>query len=457
MASTSCAREGFATKIGVLTATLGSAVGLGNIWKFPYMTGDNGGAAFLVVYLLATLMVGLPIMISEIMIGRYGRSNAISIWRKVAKSRLWVLVGVAGVVAAFSIMAFYTDVAGWVFHYVIKSASGSLSTTDPAVAEGIFGSMVSNAAVSLGFQWFVLALVSFILIGGVKKGIEKTTKTLMPILFIMLVAVCIRSLTLPKAMEGLTFLFSPDFSKVTGEVVLMALGLAFFKLSIGMCTMMTYGSYFRDDANIPFVATRVMLADLTVSLLAGIAIFPAVFNYGFEPASGPGLLFMTIPAVFSSMPFGHLFMLVFFVLTAIATIGAMLSLFEVPVAFFTEALPGCSRRKVTIFVAIALGLCGLPATLSFGPMADVKIFGLNFFDFYDQLSSNVLMPMGGLMICIFAGWVFGKDKFFACLSNEGALNNKALLSVLLIVVRFISPLLVLLVMLNGLGLLNLFG
>ncbi|WP_018124658.1 sodium-dependent transporter [Desulfovibrio oxyclinae] len=457
MAAPHCDREGFATKLGVLTATLGSAVGLGNIWKFPYMTGEHGGAAFLLIYILATLLVGLPVMISEILLGRYARSNAISTWRKVARSKAWMLVGASGVVAAFAIMAFYTDVAGWVFNYVIKASMGDLNTTDPAVAEGVFGAMVSNPWSSLAFQWGVLALVSTIIIGGVTKGIEKTTKTLMPILFVMLVVVCIRSLTLPKAGEGLAFLFSPDFSKITGEAVLMALGLAFFKLSIGMGTMMTYGSYFRQDANVPLVATRVMLADLTVSLLAGIAIFPAVFNYGFEAAAGPGLLFMTIPAVFSSMPMGQLFMVVFFVLTAIATIGAMLSLFEVPVAFFTETLKDCSRRKATILVAIGLGLCGVPATLSFGPMADVKIFGLNFFDFYDQLSSNILMPAGGLMICLFAGWLFGQEKVKECLSNNNSLHNGAVISLFLLIVRYVSPLLVLLVMLNGLGLLDLFG
>lgn len=445
-------RDGFATKLGVLTATLGSAVGLGNIWKFPYMTGEHGGAAFLFIYLAATLVVGLPVMISEIMMGRHARANAITTWKKVAPNNsLWMLVGVGGVLAAFAIMSFYADVVGWVFSYIVQALTGSLNSTDPKVGEAAFGATVSAPMTALLWQWGVLILVSTIIIGGVSKGIEKTTKTLMPILLIMLVIVCIRSLTLPKAMDGLAFLFNPDFSKVTGEVVLMAMGLAFFKLSIGMGTMMTYGSYFRSDADIPMTATRVMLADLTVSLLAGIAIFPAVFNYGFEPAAGPGLLFMTIPAVFSSMPMGQVFMVVFFVLTGLATIGAMLSLFEVPVAFFIGSSLGWSRKKATIMTALGLAICGVPATLSFSTMSDVTIFGLNFFDFYDYLSSNLLMPIGGFFICVFAGWFWGRENMEESLSNNGSLKNRAIITLYSVIVKWLTPLLVLAVLLKGLG------
>lgn len=447
-------RDGFATKLGVLTATLGSAVGLGNIWKFPYMAGENGGAAFLFIYLAATIVVGLPVMISEIMMGRHARSNAITTWKKVAPNNsLWMLVGVSGVLAAFAIMSFYTDVVGWVFSYVIQAVTGGLNSTDPAVGEAAFNATVSAPATSLAWQWGVLAMCSVIIIGGVKSGIEKTTKTLMPILLGMLIIVCIRSLTLPGASKGLAFLFNPDFSKVTAEVVLMAMGLAFFKLSIGMGTMMTYGSYFRADANVPMVATRVMLADLTVSLLAGIAIFPAVFSYGFEPAAGPGLLFMTVPAVFSSMPLGQVFMVVFFVLTGLATIGAMLSLFEVPVAFMIESGLGWSRKKATIATAIGLGLCGVPATLSFSTMSDITLFGLNFFDFYDYLSSNLLMPIGGFFICVFAGWFWGRENVERALSNRNTLRNRAIITAYSVIVKYVTPLLVVAVLLKGLGIL----
>lgn len=441
--------DGFTSRLGVLTATLGSAVGLGNIWKFPYMTGEGGGAAFLVIYLLATLAVGLPVMIGEIMLGRVARSNAVGTWKKIAPGSLWYLVGVSGVVAAFLIMAFYTDVAGWVFQFVVRAATGELNAVDPKVGEAVFGAMVSNPWHSLLWQWGVLMVIGGILAGGVSKGIEKTTKVLMPILFIMLVAVCIRSLMLPKAAEGLAFLFKPDFSKVTIEVVLNAMGLAFFKLSIGMGTMMTYGSYFRDDADIPLTTMRVMLADLLVSLLAGIAIFPAVFNYGFEPTAGPGLLFMTMPAVFSSLPLGQLFLTLFFVLTGIATIGAMMSLFEVPVALFSGS-GKMSRTQAVAVTALGLGVFGIPATLSFSMLGDVLVFGKNFFDLYDFLSSNVILPVGGICICLYAGWVWGLPRARKALSNNGTLHNGWIAPVWFFLVRYITPLLVVLVLLKGL-------
>ncbi len=450
MATSHCTRDGFATRLGVLTATLGSAVGLGNIWKFPYMTGENGGATFLVVYILATLVVGLPVMISEIMLGRYGKANIIATWKKLTPNRIWMLAGVGGVIAAVALMAFYSGVVGWVFGYVVKAITGQLNTTDPVVASSIYNGMVSDTWSALGWQWLVLAVVSVIIIAGVSKGIEKVTKTLMPILFIMLLIVCARALTLPKAAEGLAFLFTPDFSKVNIEVVYMALGLAFFKLSLGVGTMMTYGSYFRDDANIPLTAVRVMLADLTVSLLAGIAIFPAVFNYGFEPSAGPGLLFMTIPAVFSSMPGGQLFMSIFFVLTAIATIGAMLSIIEVPVAFMTETWTRCSRKTATIVTSSVLALFGIPATMSFGVLANTKYYGKTIFECYDFLSSNILMPSVGLTLCVFVGWFWGKDRVTKALSNKGLLDNATIANIYFPLVRFVSPVLVAVVLLKGL-------
>ncbi len=447
-------RDGFSSKIGVLAATLGSAVGLGNIWKFPYMVGENGGASFLLLYIIATLVVGLPIMIIEIMMGRNARSNVVGTFRKLAPGSLWWLVGIAGCLAAASILAFYTNVVGWVFFYIVKSITGALNANDPQSGQLAFDAMSSNPWSSLLWQWGVLLLVSYIVIAGVSSGIEKTTKVLLPVLFVILLLVCVRSLTLPETGRGLAFLFAPDFGKITASTVLLAMGLAFFKLSIGMGTMVTYGSYFRADANIPLTTTRVMLADLTVSLLAGIAIFPAVFNFGFEPAMGSGLLFVTIPAVFGSMPGGQLFMTAFFVLTGIATIGAMLSLMEVPVAFLTETF-GWSRKAVTILFALGVVIAGMPATLSFSTLAEVKIVGLNFFDLYDYLSSNILMPGGGLLICIFVGWVWGKEKMHEELSNKGLLRNKGIVEGIFLLVRWVTPVLLLLVMLKGLGLFDL--
>lgn len=444
-------RDGFATKLGVLCATLGSAVGLGNIWKFPYMTGENGGAGFLMVYILSTLFVGLPIMVSEIMLGRVGRANAIATFKKLApKGQPWYLVGVSGVVAAFLIMAFYSDVVGWIFAYIIKAVSGEISTTDPQVSTKAFADLVGSPWTSLIWQWVVIILVGAIIVRGAARGIEKTTKILLPVLFVMLLAICVRSLTLPKAMDGLKFLFNPDFSKITADVVLMAMGLAFFKLSLGMGTMLTYGSYFRSDASITGTVLRVMLADLTVSIMAGVAVFPVVFNFGFEPASGPGLLFMTIPAVFSSMPGGQIFMTLFFVLTGIATIGAMLSLLEVPVAFLVETLKGLDRRRATVISCILIAAIGSLATLSMSTLADVKIFGLDFFNLFDFLSSNVLLPIGGICIAVFVGWIWGYAKTKDHLTNQGTLNNQGLVTFFFTMAKFVSPVLVAIVLLNGL-------
>ena len=445
------ARDGFTNTFGVLVATLGSAVGLGNIWKFPSLTGTNGGAGFLLVYLLATLLVGLPVMIVETMLGRAARANAVTTFERVAPHNQgwWKVIGWMGFAAALLIMSFYSEVAGWVYAYIFKAISGSLTTTDPKIAGDIFGELVANPFSSLIWQWVVLGITGSIIMMGVSKGIEAVTRKLMPLLFILLLVLCARSLTLPGAAQGLTFLFSPDFSKISGAVVLTALGLAFFKLSIGMGTMLTYGSYFRDDQNIPVTTTRVMLADLTVSLLAGIAIFPAVFAFGFAPEAGPSLVFMTIPAVFTSMPGGTLFMTLFFILTAVASVGAILSLLEVPVAILSERF-GFGRKKASLLTILAIALLGAPAALSSSLTAEFKLFGMNSFNFFDFLSSNILLPLGGILICLFVGWVYGLPQLEKQLSNNGTLHNRLLLKTVFFLVRFLTPLLIAAVLLHGL-------
>jgi NSS family neurotransmitter:Na+ symporter len=442
-------REQFATGIGVLMATLGSAVGLGNIWKFPSLTGSNGGAAFLVVYLVCTLLVGLPIMITEQALGRRGRSDAVNSLRRIAPGKAWWLIGAMGILAAFLIMAFYTEVAGWVLAYIFKSASGALLSTDPQTNSAAFTALASNPAQSLIWQWIVLALTGGIIMLGVTKGIEATTKRLMPVLFILLVLVCVRSLTLPGAAQGLAFLFKPDFSKITAAAVLTALGLAFFKLSIGMGCMITYGGYFRDDQNIPGTATRVVLADLVVSLLAGVAIFPAVFAFGFKPDAGPSLLFITIPAVFASMPLGSVFMVIFFILTFIASVGAQLSLLEV-IAAFLKSHFNFSKGKAALLTILPLAVIGSTAALSSSSLAGVKVFGLSFFDLYDYVSSNLLLPVGGLFIALFAGWFWGYPQIKAALTNEGGLKNDGVVRLIFGVLRFVTPVLVVIVLLAGL-------
>ncbi len=444
-------RDGFTTSLGVLFATLGSAVGLGNIWKFPYLTGANGGAAFLIVYLLSTVLVGLPVMISEQMLGRKARADAITTLRKLApQGQPWWLVGAAGALASFLIMAFYTEVAGWVFAYILKAISGNILTTNSALTTAAFTSLITSPLWSLVWQWIVLTWVAFIIVRGVSKGIEATTKRLMPILFGLLIIVCVRSLTLPGAVQGLEFLFKPDFTKLTKDALLIAMGLAFFKLSIGMGTMITYGSYFRDDQDIPMTATRVMLADLSVSILAGIAIFPAVFAYGFQPDAGPSLLFITIPTVFASMPLGHLMLVLFFILTSIAATGAMLSLLEVPVAYLHGQF-NMTRTQATLLTVGLLALIGSTAALSNSTLANLTLFGKTMFDLFDFISSNILLPVGGLFICIFVGWVWGGKQVKAALSNEGKLKNESIVRLFLFIVRYIAPVLILIVLLNGLG------
>ena len=447
-------RDGFTTGLGVIAATLGSAIGLGNIWKFPSLTGTNGGAAFLILYVACTLIVGLPVMISELAVGRRARANAVTSYGKLGPGQPWWLIGAAGVLAAFLILAFYTEVAAWVFAYIFKAATGGLATNDPAVTAQAFNGLITSPVQSLVWQWIVLAFISVIIIAGVSKGIERMTKRLMPALFVLLLIVIVRSLTLPGAGAGLAFLFKPDFSKVTAATVLAAMGLSFFKLSVGMGTMTTYGSYFRADQDIPGTAIRVMLGDVLVSILAGIAIFPAVFAFGFKPDAGPSLLFITIPAVFNSMPLGGAFMVLFFILAAIAATGAMLSLLEVPVAFLNERL-GWSRTVATIGTSLLLALVGSTAALSSSLLADTKLFGKTFFDLFDFASSNLLLPVGGLFICLFAGWRWGAAEMRRELTNGGALTNARIVNLFIGIVKFVTPVLVFIVLLNGLGVIKL--
>lgn len=444
-------RDSFSSSIGVLAATLGSAVGLGNIWKFPSITGQNGGAAFILVYLICVLMVGLPVMIAELLIGRRTKSNAVGAFKQLEPKKPWYLIGSFGAISSFLIMAFYTDVAGWVYSYIFKSLSGSLISTNPNDTSKVFGDFVANPTASLFWQWVALVVVGIIIFAGVSKGIERITKTLMPVLFILLIICAGRALTLPGANEGLAFLFNPDFSKITGGVILAAMGLSFFKLSLGMGTMITYGSYMGDNENIPKTAVKVMLADTLVSILAGLAIFPAVFSFGFKPDSGPNLLFITIPTVFASMPFGKVFMVMFFILVSIAATTAMISLLEVPVAYLIEELKW-SRKKATILSIIILALVGVTATLSTSVLADFKIFGKTFFDLYDYLTSNLIMPISGIAVAIYLGWKWGYKRIAAEIANHGEVKKEILIKVYVIILKFVAPIAITLVLLNGLGL-----
>jgi NSS family neurotransmitter:Na+ symporter len=446
-------RDAFASTLGAFAATLGSAIGLGNIWKFPYLTGSHGGAAFVLVYLLAIAFVGIPILVVELTIGRKMRLNAVHAYGAVIPGqKFWSGVGMAGVAAAFLIMAFYTDVAGWVFAYVFKSFGAFLSGA--TLDSKTFGALAGGTWEPLLWQAGVLVLTTAIIAAGVSKGIEKVTKALMPLLFILLIICDLRALTLPGAGAGVAYLFRPDLSKLTASIVLYALGLAFFKLSLGMGTMTTYGSYLPDSTRIVPCATRVALADTAVSLLAGLAIFPAVVAFGGKPAGGPGLLFNTIPLIFSKMPLGGLFTMVFFVLTAIATVGAMVSLIEVPVAWIIEK-GHMNRRGAAILTGVLMFALGIPATLSQSPLlAEAKMFGKNFFDLFDFLSSNVLLPVGGLAIALIGGWVMTR-KTFKDEMDQGYAAEPWHGRLVYGILRFVTPVLILLILLSSLGVIKL--
>jgi len=446
-------REGFSSGFAVFFATLGSAVGLGNIWKFPYLTGENGGAAFLIVYLLCVAFVGIPLMISEFYIGRKTRLNAVGSFEKLAPGKPWKLIGYMGVLAAYLIMFFYSSVAGWVYSYIFKAIRGDFIGITPEIAESKFTETLTSPYAPIIWQVLFLAIVGVVIVLGVRKGIERVTKTLMPLLFILIIICDIRALTLPGAKEGLAFLFAPDFSVIGPLTILTALGLAFFKLSIGMGTMITYSSYFTQNNNMINTATRVAVSDIIVSILAGIAIFPALFSFGMEPSAGPGLLFMTIPLVFSQMPFGNLLLIAFFTLTAIAATTASISIVETTVLFFSEQMKVPRKIAVAINISI-MAIIGITASLSAssdGLLGGVKIFGKTFFDFFDFASSNILLPLGGLFIAIFIGYVIKKDDFIKELSNDGKIKNVGLIKALFFLLRYITPLLVILVFLNSLG------
>lgn len=441
-------RDLFVSRLGMLAATLGSSVGLGNIWKFPALTGEHGGASFLLVYVLSTLAVGLPLMIAELLIGRSTRANAYKAFKQLTPKRVWWVIGGLGIAAAVTILSFYSDVAGWVFAYILKAAQGTVHTQDPAIAGKAFSALIGNPWESLFWQWIVLGVTGAIILRGASGGIEKATRVLIPLLFLLLLVVCVRSLTLPNAGEGLRFLFMPDFSRIDGSVVLMAMGLAFFKMSIGFGCMITYGSYFRADTHVPLLATRVMVCDLLVSLLAGIAVFPAVFSFGFEPTAGTSLLFLTIPAVFASMPGGQLFTTLFFVLSAVASMGAMLSLLEVPVAWLSETFR-LSRPRATVLMTGAIMLLGAPATLSTSVLSEWTVFGLSLFDLYDFLSSNLMLPLDGLLLSLFVGYVWKRSQAWDALTNGGTLHPFYARAILFLC-RYITPILIAIILLNGL-------
>ncbi|MDK2800957.1 MAG: neurotransmitter:Na+ symporter, family [Clostridiales bacterium] len=446
------ARDSFATRLGLVLAAAGSAIGLGNVWKFPYITGENGGAAFILVYLICIALIGLPVMVAELSVGRKAGKSTVSAFKKFAPKSVWITGGVTGVLAALLIMFYYPVIAGWAFAYVFKSLFSGLTTLSPEGIGEFFGNYISGIEEPIFWQLVVVIITCWILVGGVKDGIEKWSKLLMPTLFVILVILVIRSLTLQGAAKGVAFLWYPDFSKLTMHGVLTALGHSFFTLSLGMGIMVTYGSYVSKSEDLSKTAIMVTIADTSIALMAGLAIFPAVFAFGFEPGHGPGLVFVTLPAVFSKMPLGSIFSALFFLLLGIAALTSTMSLTEVVVAYLVDE-HNWSRTKSIITTGIVFFIFGVPASLAMGPWAELKFFGLNYFDLLDYFSSNILLPLGGLLVALFVGFRWGVQGAIDEVSNGGKIKS-SFINLYGFVIKYIAPVLILIVFLNALGLLD---
>ncbi|WP_297633395.1 sodium-dependent transporter [uncultured Clostridium sp.] len=443
-------REKFSSGLTVFLATLSSAVGLGNIWMFPFVVGENGGAAFIIVYLGCILMIGIPTLICEFVVGRSTRKNVYGAVSEITEKKGFKIIGIIGLVASYMMLFFYTVVVGWVYCYVFKAITSGFKgiTADGAIE--MFNKVSMGPMGPIVWQIVALSVVGIILGLGVKSGIEKITKIMMPILVALLVICAIRSLTLPGAMEGVKFLLKPDFSKVSLSVVLTALGLAFFKLSVGTGTMYTYSSYFTEDNELIKTAGKVALADTCVSLIAGLAIFPAVFSFNLEPSQGPGLLFNTVPLIFSKMPGGRILGIVFFLLTAMAATMATISIVQVLIATFTEEFK-MKRSKAIIINTIIVIMFGALAALSANPegvLGNIKIFGDSFFDLFNNIVSNILLPVNGILVTIMVGYFVSKKKIIDQLNNNNTLKNTGIVNIILFIIKYITPVLIVIVFLK---------
>ena len=433
-------------------ATVGCAVGLGNIWRFPYMIGQNGGAAFLAIYIICIILLGLPVMLSEFFIGRYTRKNAAGAFKVLAPGTKWSLIGYNGVLASFLILGFYSVVAGWTLEYIMQAVTGSLSDKAPEAFAQDF--KLFSTEIFRPILWTVtfIGLTHFIVVSGVKEGIERTSKVMMPILFLILLALCIRSVTLPNASEGLYFLFKPDFSKITSAVVLSAMGQAFFSLSIGMGCLITYSSYFSKDTKMQITALQVTILDTLVAVMAGIMIFPAVFSFGIAPTAGPELVFITLPNIFQQLPMGAIWSLVFFLLLALAALTSTISLHEVATAYVHEEYQ-ITRTKAAWFVSGGVMVLGILSSLSIGIWKEYTLFGLTFFDLLDYLTAKIMLPFGGMLICIYLGNRVDRKILKEELTNKGTVpfyffNTYAFF------MKYIAPIAIGMIFLNELGIIQ---
>lgn len=445
------ARDSFGSRFGALVAMAGSAVGLGNLWRFPYLVGENGGAAFIIIYVILCFLICLPIFISEFVVGRRSQKNAYAAFRDLSGGSAWRWVGLFTVIVPLVVLSYYSVIGGWSIEYLFKSCTFSFTGSGSQSAiNTMFTGFVSSTWAPLIAHTAFLLITTFIVVVGIKDGIEKFSKVMMPILFFIVIGIAIYSLTLPGAQKGVDYLFNPDFSKIDAKACAAALGQAFFSLSLGFGTIMTYASYVSKKENIMFQSIATAISDLMFAMIAGMAIMPAVFAFGLNPQSGPGLVFETLPYVFSQMPAGGFVAILFFVALLVAALTSSISMLEVAVAYLVEEKK-FSRIAACFTLFVICWAVGALCSLSFGPLSNVQIGGGNLFDFFDNLSSNVLMTLGSLFTVLFVGWRLKKTDVYDEFTNGGTLSRNAkLFGVLWFLIRFVCPVAILTIFITGL-------
>ncbi|HDX9591315.1 sodium-dependent transporter [Bacillus multifaciens] len=437
------------SKIGFVLAAAGAAVGLGAIWKFPYVAGNSGGGAFFLVFLLMTIFIGMPLLVAEFVIGRSTQKEAVTAYKVlVPNGKLYPWIGRMGVVTCFSVLSFYSVVGGWILLYLFYSVTGGLWANGADYAK-LFGETISNPISAIGAQFIFMLCTIFIVSKGVEKGIEKASKYMMPLLFVLFLAIIIRSLTLDGAWKGVEFFLKPDFSKLTAKTILYAMGQSFFSLTVGASVMVTYSSYLKKEEHLAKSATSITSLTVFVTVLAGLAIFPAIFALGVSPTEGPGLLFIVLPAVFGEIPFGHFFFILFLILFFFATITSAISMLEIVVASVAKE-DEKKRPSASLIIGLLIFVVGIPAALSFGVLSDVKFFGKTFFDLVDFMVSNILLPFGVLAISLFVPNKMKKELLMQELEVKGT-RGKTLFNIWFFLLRYIIPITVILVFLNVIG------
>jgi NSS family neurotransmitter:Na+ symporter len=442
----------WSSRFAFILAATGSAVGLGNIWKFPYITGENGGGAFVIVYLVCVLLIGIPIMIAETMLGRRSQRNPVEtmalLTDEAGADKNWHYLGWMGVIAGMLILSYYSVIAGWASAYIVKAFAGSFFDADATAIKGIFNDFVASPVQLIFWHSLFMLATMLIVVRGVHNGLEKAVQFLMPSLFVLMILLVGYAMTTGSYNQGLHFLFMPDFSKLTSDSVLTAMGHAFFTLSLGMGAIMVYGSYLPKGISIAKTAFLIAGADTVVALLAGIAIFPIVFSNNLHPDSGPGLIFQTLPIAFGAMTGGWLMGILFFVMLAIAALTSSISLIEPIVAWLVES-KDFSREKACIWSGLATWLLGLGTVFSFNVWSNVKFFDRNIFQLLDYLTANLMLPIGGFCIAVFAGWIMKRQHS----EQELDMSNTASYQAWKILISYVAPLSVFFVFLHVIGVL----